>query len=836
MNYLKPTNMLFPMKSKSIMKKQRMIIILILLISFLFSCEKSLPSKSPTESNDIAKRALGVCPPFPLRDEQGQAINPVKGANDAVPYSPRQTCGTSGCHDYNKITEGFHFAQGKGEKIPDIMSARYNWVTSPGNYGGNWCSPAPLYRQLAPKRNSNPRLIDMTSFDFVTATCGACHPGGGPLELDREGKRYDLWMSDPASGFTSGADNGFDGDYYKARWAETGVIEADCLLCHMPEYDFKKRNAELANLNFRWAATAGAGFAAIKGKVSANEQPIVSYDKSKFDAEGNLIVHIAPEPRNETCLNCHFKPDWKKRGSSYSARADVHMMAGLRCVDCHAAGSKAADPRIKGKELHQFGKGDDPSGWARNDLDNTVRSCEDCHLKGWRNAPLARHDWLPPLHMESLSCQACHIPTRAVKSALVQASDAYNPAPRISPPPKHIWTFYDQEMNFWNHYGELELFTGKDAPTNITRPTLIRYKGKIFPANRVHSAWVGYEEEGKPGLNQLFMKDFFQMWTQHRADPANKYPELAKIADDNKDGIIEVNRPEEIDALLAATKAYLVATKFPLDGKRLVWVSDSRAYYSSTESKELPHESHEATAYASVYKFSHDVSPARAAYGAGGCLDCHRQDSPFFAAATLKRPFGSNGMPVWMPNQAILGFSSFYTALGIFREGVLKPLIYAGLALLTLLLASMALRFSLERALGWNARTAYAFSILFLAGGFGASIWALLFPGLPEYMTVSRFRLDSNHFAVAMLALTLSLGITLIPQVSGWTRYLRRIIWLVAAITAAFGGLMLAKLNFLSAINRVSYSGFDFALAVLILLAAAYLSAMIFNRPKECEK
>ena len=43
-----------------------------------------------------------------------------------------------------------------------------------GNYG-NWCSPAPLYRQLAPKKNANARGIDMTSFDFVTATCGTCH-------------------------------------------------------------------------------------------------------------------------------------------------------------------------------------------------------------------------------------------------------------------------------------------------------------------------------------------------------------------------------------------------------------------------------------------------------------------------------------------------------------------------------------------------------------------------------------------------------------------------------------------------------------------------------------
>ena len=120
----------------------------------------------------------------------------------------------------------------------------------------------------------------MTSFDFVTATCGDCHPGGGPLEFDRDGMRYDARMRDPAAGLTPGGDNGLDGDYYKARWSDTGVIEADCLLCHLPEYDYKKRNDQLADLNFRWAATVGAGFGTVTGKVAAEQQPKVAYNRN----------------------------------------------------------------------------------------------------------------------------------------------------------------------------------------------------------------------------------------------------------------------------------------------------------------------------------------------------------------------------------------------------------------------------------------------------------------------------------------------------------------------------------------------------------------------------
>lgn len=81
---------------------------------------------------------VGVCPPFFIRDEAGAVINPAKGENIDTPYSPRQTCGLAGCHDYEKITKGYHFQQGKDEKPADRMAGLYQWVSSPGQYGGRW--------------------------------------------------------------------------------------------------------------------------------------------------------------------------------------------------------------------------------------------------------------------------------------------------------------------------------------------------------------------------------------------------------------------------------------------------------------------------------------------------------------------------------------------------------------------------------------------------------------------------------------------------------------------------------------------------------------------------
>ena len=104
---------------------------LVLFEGFSFA---SLPKAK--EYDERKKDSMAICPPIFLRDENGNIINPVKGLNDHVPYSPEKTCGR--CHDYKEITEGYHFTQGKGEKMTKEFAATYPWCTSPGQYGGRW--------------------------------------------------------------------------------------------------------------------------------------------------------------------------------------------------------------------------------------------------------------------------------------------------------------------------------------------------------------------------------------------------------------------------------------------------------------------------------------------------------------------------------------------------------------------------------------------------------------------------------------------------------------------------------------------------------------------------
>ena len=768
----------------------------------------------------------GVCPPFHLRDENGDVINPVAGENADKPYSPKQTCGQ--CHDYDKITRGYHFMQGKGEEPTADQKVRCLWASTPGNYGGTWCSPAPLYKYLSPKKNDSPALMDMTSFTFFTSPCAACHAGGGSAEFDREGKRYDLWMNDPSSGFTSGGENDFDGDYYKARWGETGVLEADCLLCHMPEYSMSERKKQLGAWNFRWAATAGAGFAEVTGSVSENKPVKVAYGKEHFNDDGSVELHIVREPRNEACLMCHAKPGWKKRGANFRPRTDVHLRAGLKCVDCHPAGSSATDTRIAGHEEHQFGKGDDPGGCVRDDLDDTGVSCADCHDTGRMGAPIAKHRWLPPLHLDTIACQTCHIAQRPVKAAMVQAGDVFNPGARIPTKGKHLWTFYGPDGKYWNHYGDLEMMGYDDKPTDAYRPVLARYKGKIYPVNQIHSAWPAIEVEGETALMQPKMGDIYRMWAAHLAN-ATVYPGLSAIADDNGDDVPEVNRPDEIDALIQSITQTLADTNYPMKGKRVVWVMDDRVYTSGTDYRTVEMHSWEASPYANVHKYNHDVLPANAALGVNGCTDCHHPESDFFFASNVKYLFDENAQPVMQPQYRLLGLSLPAVTVSVWREAYLKPVTYGMIVVLCLgfvaVAGGVALRWLFEPQPVPAALRLLPAIIAIL--GAVAAMTLLWRPQLMEYMLPTRFWLDSNHFLLAIAVIIVglvALSWELKSRVSGsplkrsWLGLLAGGELFISLLLACVAGLLIfLKIPGFDAVTRYSYSVFDLAVALVIL-------------------
>ncbi len=288
--------------------------------------------------------------------------------------------------------------------------------------------------------------------------------------------------------------------------------------------------------------------------------------------------------------------------------------------------------------------------------------------------------------------------------------------------------------------------------------------------------------------------------------------------------MIEVNRPEEIDALLAATAAHLKATAFPMEGRRLVYVSDDRKYVSGTQFEVIPKEPHEASPYASVYKYSHNVLPACSALGAKGCIDCHSRNATFFFGRSLERPFTENGAPGWIPNHRVLGLSTLGVQVGALREQWLKPALYLLVAFVLLLLAVLGLRrVTSGHAVLSGLSDSPAWKWLPLAGLVCLAFVAAK-PGLLSYMTVDRFRLDANHFWLALAVLTVSVWAASLASPKQ-----QKLIYVFVALTGVTGVLMVFRGAWIDLLNRLAYTGFDLGLTVLAAITAFLLAARIWK-------
>ena len=73
-------------------------------------------------------------PPVVLMDHDGNKIV----TDSQVPYSPKQTCGE--CHDYDLITNAYHFQQGRTDAdgniiVRDDLDPKNPWLISRGMYG-----------------------------------------------------------------------------------------------------------------------------------------------------------------------------------------------------------------------------------------------------------------------------------------------------------------------------------------------------------------------------------------------------------------------------------------------------------------------------------------------------------------------------------------------------------------------------------------------------------------------------------------------------------------------------------------------------------------------------
>ncbi len=372
-------------------------------------------------------------------------------------------------------------------------------------------------------------------------------------------------------------------------------------------------------------------------------------------------------------------------------------------------------------------------------------------------------------------------------------------------------------MKYYNHYGNLEMMGFDDKPTDPFRPFLAKYNGLISPVNRVHSAWPGIETEGIPGLHQPKMNDIVGMWEAHFSDPSN-YPELALITDDNGDEIPEVNRPEEIGALITAVTTMLNKTKYPMEGKRVVWAYNDRVYTSGNEFYTIEKELWEASPFANTHTFNHDVYPANAAIGSQGCTECHSLSSGMFYAQAVKYPFGEDGLPVYEPQYLNLGMGASQVWISAVREQYLKSFQIPAIILL-LLLVLLSAAFSVNAS--HNHVTLSSTSLWLIYGILMAALlFVFLKPDIHAYILPERIWFDKNHFWLALFALFAGLYSWLQMKKEGEAKSTMARIQAVMLIVSLISGvLMLINFSAIYKLVAVAYSIFDSAVALSVLVS-----------------
>jgi len=611
-------------------------------------CGKGISEMSSSEMSSSIRLAVTVVvavlitafaaaaqhPPIMLMDKDGEEINPIEGENTDQPFSIEQTCGM--CHDYEEITSGYHFQMGWDVIDDDFgLDSKQPWNLSDG-FLGKWYPYA--FRQLAKKHNESADEIDLTVYDFIGFSapgpgqlpCGACHPGGGGFQYDRDGNRYDEELAD-----NPGLAEELDGDYYQSQWDKSGVVEADCFVCHLEGYNFDERTAQLEQGNYQWAVVGGSRIGIVSGSVKRGRTPEIVYNRRLFNEDGTISLNMSWPPPDDNCVYCHGESDVNKRGFSWNDifNPDVHNQQGVSCTACHPAGPD-----------HQIAKGDVNISTVADHLDSTMKGCAECHMTGYLGASVPKHNKIRPSHLATITCESCHIPQLGRSAAL--GHEATTGKLIFQSNPREAGGF--GEKTVWNPVYQR------------------RANHKIYPFNSVLTVWWG-NRDSDGLIHPLFLREHAAGWELFED----------QVTDDNDDGRVEVNSEAEIVAGLNAFTRTLEGNE-RFEQIHPVLVKGEKTY-ELDETGTLTSSPHEGIS-AVNFSISHNVAPARLALGANGCGDCHAPNAHFFKGQRTLDMYGEDGQPVVVRMGRAYGCNPTAFAINSFHQQIISP--YVGVAII----------------------------------------------------------------------------------------------------------------------------------------------------------
>jgi hypothetical protein len=356
--------------------------------------------------------------------------------------------------------------------------------------------------------------------------------------------------------------------------------------------------------------------------------PKTKYRALRMSVDKKVFFDIVKKPSDNACYYCHTariagvgeSPDW-------THDEDVHLRAGIGCSDCHRNGIEHDTVRSFEGEKHS------------SKLSVATFSCRGCHLGekeeaarvvgGRLGAPKPMHRGLPPIHLERLSCTACHSGPRPGEQAL-----------RVQTAMAHGLGLPTHELS-------------ADTEPGVVAPVMLRTDGVLYPHRSVWPAFWGEmkDVEIKPlnpeavnealrttlrvRRNSTFTETLTKVTLKAEDKVAVLGEERAKVAvseltDAEKAKLDQLEKTKAVDAFREKLGAALKALKkiVKTEGAEPVYVSGGRAYRLGTNDA-LEVFAHKAADPYS-WKLAHDVRPARWSTGASGCYECHTLGAPIF--------------------------------------------------------------------------------------------------------------------------------------------------------------------------------------------------------------
>jgi len=539
--------------------------------------------------------------PLIAENEDGEKGEQVALDADVVlPFSTKFTCGE--CHSYDVIKHGWHF-NAIDVNVPTGRSGE-PWVYLEPRLG----IQVPLSYRAWPGTH-RPADLGITDFRF-TQMFGRHMPGGGPGEtkatsIDDIGRQY-----------------------------VSGKLEINCLACHNGHFGQDQGGVTgyavqvSVKQNYRWAAAASCEFASVKGSAADmseaydpfmpegdDKEPQVVYREDAFDADGQVLFDIVREVPNERCYYCHsdvYFTSEEGHNEKWACEEDVHVKAGLTCVDCHRNGVE-----------HDIVRGYPGEVADSNNPLVATTTCESCHLPegsgvpeaGRLGAPVPKHVGLPPVHFERLTCTACH-------------SGPW-------PGDQTVWA----KTSRAHRLGTPSVNKAEEMLPHIVAPVFAEENGKIRPHKMIWPAYWATLVDGE-----------VRPVTLDVAEQAVKgvFEELELPPDGDWPGISTEQVAEALTALNAV-----------VDGNA-VYVAGGSLYRLANDANGVVEEADHSAGKPYMWPVAHTVRPAAQSLGIRYCTDCHATNSPlFFGSVVVDSPVASKA-PVVKDMVSFQDISPFY--------------------------------------------------------------------------------------------------------------------------------------------------------------------------------